>query len=89
MKQIANVSDDHANYNSSNTPIALPLDIRILYVPTAMYALRPDSKSTPGKQRGRNRADGKKRRTEIIRLLAGELERANLIGNNEDDAIEL
>ena len=34
-----------------------------------MYALRPDSDNTPGKQRQRARADGKKRRTAIINQL--------------------
>jgi hypothetical protein len=56
-----------------------PIDLRILYIPTAMYALRPGSTSTLGKQRGRNRADGKKRRTDIIRLLADQLD------NNDDN----
>ena len=43
--------------------------VRILYIPTAMYALRSDSTSSPGKQRQRARADGKKRRTQVIRLV--------------------
>jgi hypothetical protein len=51
-----------------------PIDLRVLYIPTAMYALRPGSTSKPGKQRGRNRADGKKRRDEILSLLADQLE---------------
>jgi hypothetical protein len=58
-------ADDDADVN--------PIDLRILYIPTAMYALRPGSTSKPGKQRGRNRADGKKRRNEILALLADEL----------------
>ena len=78
--------DDCGDYNSGNTPPAHLLNLRILYIPTAMYALRPDSTSTPGKQRGRNRADGKKRRTEIIRLLAGLFEQARLVNSSEDDA---
>lgn len=41
---------------------------RVLYVPTALYALRPDSTNTPGKQRQRARADGKKRRDKIVKL---------------------
>eukprot|EP00531_Pseudo-nitzschia_arenysensis_P010044 CAMPEP_0116127462 /NCGR_PEP_ID=MMETSP0329-20121206/6852_1 /TAXON_ID=697910 /ORGANISM="Pseudo-nitzschia arenysensis, Strain B593" /LENGTH=420 /DNA_ID=CAMNT_0003621561 /DNA_START=149 /DNA_END=1411 /DNA_ORIENTATION=- len=48
--------------------------LRILYIPTAMYALRPNSTSKPGKQRGRNRADGKKRRNEIVQLLTSQLQ---------------
>lgn len=50
------------------------IDLRVLYIPTAMYALRPGSTSTPGKQRGRNRADGKKRRNEILGMLEGQLQ---------------
>jgi hypothetical protein len=42
---------------------------RFVYVPTAMHALRPDSNSTPGRQRQRARADGKARRSEIVELL--------------------
>jgi peptidase E len=43
--------------------------LRFVYIPTAMYALRPESTNTPGKQRQRARADGKQRRDEIVRLL--------------------
>ena len=43
--------------------------LRFVYIPTAMYALRPESNNTPGKQRQRARADGKKRRTNIVQLL--------------------
>ena len=39
-----------------------------------MYALRPESSTKPRKQRERNRADAKKRRTDIIRLLENQLE---------------
>ncbi|KAL7480304.1 hypothetical protein ACHAW6_005998 [Cyclotella cf. meneghiniana] len=45
------------------------LDLRLLYIPTAMYALNPQSSNTPGKQRQRARADGKKRRDQIMNLL--------------------
>eukprot|EP00984_Skeletonema_dohrnii_P027969 scaffold17737_cov80-Skeletonema_dohrnii-CCMP3373.AAC.1 len=34
--------------------------VKLLYIPTAMYALNPQSSNTPGKQRQRARADGKK-----------------------------
>lgn len=47
--------------------------LRVLYIPTAMYALRPDSENTPGKQRQRARADGKKRRDELVRLLQNDV----------------
>jgi hypothetical protein len=50
-----------------------PLELRFLYIPTAMYALRRDSENTPGKQRQRARADGKERRGEIINLLGDQL----------------
>lgn len=50
-----------------------PLELRFLYIPTAMYALRPDSINTPGKQRQRARADAKKRRNEIVELLSSQL----------------
>jgi len=43
--------------------------LRLLYIPTAMYAIRKDSNSTPGKQRQRSRADGKKRRDRILQTL--------------------
>lgn len=43
--------------------------IKLLYIPTAMYALNPQSSNTPGKQRQRARADGKKRRTQVLNLL--------------------
>ncbi len=43
--------------------------VKLLYIPTAMYALNPQSSNTPGKQRQRARADGKKRRTQVLNLL--------------------
>lgn len=45
------------------------IDVRILYIPTAMYALNPQSGNTPGKQRQRARADGKKRRAQLLQLV--------------------
>mmetsp|Transcript_4418 Transcript_4418/g.12247 ORF Transcript_4418/g.12247 Transcript_4418/m.12247 type:complete len:246 (-) Transcript_4418:342-1079(-) len=53
--------------------------IRLAYIPTAMYALRPDSNNTPGKQRQRARADAKKRRNNIVALLQ------QIINKNDDD----
>ena len=44
---------------------------RVLYVPTAMYALRADSSSSKGKQRQRARADGKKRRNQVVAAVEG------------------
>lgn len=43
--------------------------IRLLYIPTAAYALNPHSSNTPGKQRQRARADGKKRRNQVVQHL--------------------
>jgi len=43
------------------------LDLKVLYIPTAMYALRADSKTSPGKQRQRARSDGKKRRNQLVK----------------------
>ena len=45
------------------------LNLRFLYIPTAMYALKSDSINSPGKQRQRARADGKKRRTQVIQTI--------------------
>lgn len=45
------------------------LNLRFLYIPTAMYALKSDSINSPGKQRQRARADGKKRRTLVIQTI--------------------
>ena len=45
------------------------LHLRVLYIPTAMYALNPQSANTPGKQRQRARADGKQRRDQLLNLL--------------------
>ncbi len=43
--------------------------LRMLYIPTAMYALNPQSTKTPGKQRQRARADGKQRRDQLVNLM--------------------
>ncbi len=45
------------------------IQLRIMYIPTAMYAHRSDSATTPGKQRQRARADGKKRRSQLIQTV--------------------
>jgi hypothetical protein len=50
-------------------PTHTRLPLRFVYIPTAMYALRPDSNNTPGKQRQRARADGKARRNDIVALI--------------------
>jgi len=43
--------------------------VKLLYIPTAMYALRKDSTNTPGKQRQRARVDAKQRRDLIVATL--------------------
>eukprot|EP00978_Attheya_sp_CCMP212_P041237 scaffold233774_cov49-Attheya_sp.AAC.2 len=45
------------------------LQLRIVYIPTAMYALRADSNNSAGKQRQRARADGKKRRNSLVSVV--------------------
>jgi hypothetical protein len=62
-------------YGSHPNPTALLGEkqrvLRFVFIPTAMYALRQESENTPGSQRQRSRADGKKRRNEIVKLLQG------------------
>ena len=65
--------------NNNNNNATVPLMLRVLYIPTAMYALRADSQNTPGKQRQRARADGKKRRNELVQFLL------KLFATNDDD----
>ena len=52
-----------------------PFELRLLYIPTALYSPRPGSSSTPGRQRQRTRADGRKRRDAVVQLLKEELMR--------------
>lgn len=47
--------------------------LRVVYIPTALYALRRDSTNTPGKQRQRARADGKQRRNRLVEFLQKEI----------------
>ena len=44
-------------------------EVRVVYIPTALYALRPESNNTPGKQRQRARADAMSRRTILVHWL--------------------
>jgi len=62
------------------------IDIRVLYIPTASYALNQQSKNTPGKQRQRARADGKKRRTQLLNLLDAILNKSSNSINGDDDS---
>lgn len=58
--------------------------LRVLYIPTAMYALRKDSTNTPGKQRQRARADGKKKRTQVINSL-----KELFLSENDTDGMDI
>lgn len=69
---------DDALYQLDSTNDNNPLEVlppgflpvlKVVYIPTAMYALRPDSHNTPGKQRQRARVDAKKRRDELFHFL--------------------
>ena len=82
-RQTETVETSERADSAPNASIAL----RVLYIPTAMYALRSDSTSTPGKQRQRNRADGKKRRNQILQLLQDQLQ--GFCDNNEDVSFAL
>lgn len=53
------------------------LELRILYIPTAMYALNPNSSNTPGKQRQRARADAKKRKNQLVQYIGDMLSDLN------------
>ena len=44
---------------------------RLLYIPTAMYALRRESQRTPGVQRQRARRDGKQKRDRAVEFFGG------------------
>jgi hypothetical protein len=66
-----------------SSSISKDLELRMVYIPTAMYALRSDSKRSPGKQRQRARADGKKRRNEIVKLLGQEL--STVVADDDKD----
>jgi peptidase E len=63
-----NISTTSSHANTSQPPL-VELPLRLLYIPTAMYALRKDSLNTPGKQRQRARADAKSRRDTIVQYL--------------------
>lgn len=62
------ILNNHPELESSSKR-RIPIQLRFVYIPTAMYAARRDSNNTPGKQRQRARADGKQRRDEIVQLL--------------------
>lgn len=64
IRQDANAIDEWLEHHSTDN-----MNLRVLYIPTAMYALRADSANTPGKQRQRARADGKKRRTQVVEYI--------------------
>ena len=64
------------------------LELRFLYIPTAMYAIRKDSNNTPGKQRQRARQDGKSRRTQIAQLIQDHFTQAynEISGSSTDES---
>jgi peptidase E len=64
-----------------------PLLLRVLFIPTAMYALRLDSTNTPGRQRQRARADAKQRRDEICTMLVSCC--ANVLDGTIDNDIDI
>jgi peptidase E len=64
--------------NANDSPL---INLKLLYIPTAMYALRSDSQNTPGKQRQRARADGKKRRDQLVSFLQSVLDEELNIGS--------
>jgi len=68
MKKNTNVN---GNSNGAGQQDHLPVELKVLYIPTAMYALRANSDSSPGKQRQRARADGKKRRNQLVKHING------------------
>ena len=74
-RAIESLSDDHHSIQKSLDLLVMDgllqssPSLRVVYIPTALYALRPDSENTPGKQRQRARADGKKRRNLLVDLL--------------------
>jgi len=78
---------------SSVLSTSTPPPIKILYIPTAMYALRKDSQNTPGKQRQRARADGKKKRNELLHFVQHlfadycDDEKNNCDSDNYDDTV--
>lgn len=69
----SNTTTTTTTSTSTSTPtmkeVVLDAVVRFVYIPTALYALRGDSTSTPGKQRQRARADGKERRNQIVQTL--------------------
>ncbi len=70
IKKVFNfIHDSSSSTVVSKSTSSYPPTIRILFIPTAMYALRKDSKNSPGKQRQRNRADGKKRRNLLVQFI--------------------
>lgn len=79
LSQLESVDQTLESIQNDNTSTAVddwisqqqqnPLQIKLLYIPTAMYALRADSNNTPGKQRQRARADGKKRRSQVVEVI--------------------
>ena len=69
-KQLKNDGDTRLSDKTISSLLSVVGDdgivpLKLLYIPTAMYALRADSSSTPGKQRQRARYDAKQRRKQL------------------------
>jgi Peptidase family S51 len=70
MDLLARLEQADANFSNLTVEAARAAGpVRFLYIPTAMYALRTDSTSPPGRQRQRARADAKQRRSDVVNLL--------------------
>jgi len=60
---------------------------RAVYIPTASYAYRSDSSASKGKQRQRNRADGRKRRKDFMTFVHGLMSgHRHRCGDGENDS---
>jgi peptidase E len=83
MEKIHVLKEYLQSYLRESADDAPIINLKLLYIPTAMYALRSDSQNTPGKQRQRARADGKKRRDQLVSFLQTTLDEELNIGSNK------
>ena len=83
MEKIQVLKEYLQSYLRESTNDVPIMDLKLLYIPTAMYALRSDSQNTPGKQRQRARADGKQRRDQLVSFLQTILNEELKIGSND------
>lgn len=73
LEHIQDARSDPMSLLGTSSSTTTPLELRFVYIPTAVYALRSESTNTPGKQRQRARADGKKRRDRVVEFLQNEI----------------